>query len=208
MKISLLILSHFLVIEMFSQTFTGKLIYKVTIEDSINLKEKLRLYPILEEVSFSKTCTVWIKNDSLKFLTTADNGKPNSSGIQDGSHTYLIDSSNKKSPVDRKLIAKGLVLVGKGKSQHNILGFNCKEYNYANPIQEMTEKVWVSEQLKFKEQSNIGGFFPNYFYPEGLVFRIQGYYQGVLQTTWELVKIEICDVANDVFDVCEVQKKR
>ena len=203
-----MILSHFLVIEMFCQTFTGKLVYKVTIEDSINLKEKLRFYPILEEVSYSKTCTVWIKNDSLKFLTTADSGKPNSSGIQDDNHTYLIDSSGKKSFMDRKLIAKGLVLVGKGKSQHNILGFNCKEYNYANPIQEMTEKVWVSEQLKFKEQSNIGGFFPNYFYPEGLVFRIQGYYQGVLQTTWELVKIEICDVADEVFEVCGIEKKR
>jgi hypothetical protein len=205
LKIKIVILiSHLLVIQAFSQIFRGKLIYKVIFEDSVNLKERLRFAPILEQISFRKNCTVWIKNDSLKFYTTADSGKPNSIGFQFNDRAYLKKNVKEKTPYDTKTLGKSLIYDGKGKKQLTILGKICKEYNFASPVNQIIEKVWIPDNFKFKDEYNYGKFFLDYFYPQGLAFRIQTYYNGILQTTWELIEIQNYDVPSDEFDECEI----
>jgi hypothetical protein len=205
-SISFLVIIHLFITQLFTQNFRGKLVYKVVIEDSVNLKEQLKFTP-LSEVAYSKICTVLIKNDSLKSTVITESGITEYSEYQISTDTYLM-SNGQRISYNAKGFGKDIVSESKikNKNQRTILGYVCKELKYTSKAVEM-EKIWISDSLNFKEQYNNGKFFLNYFCPKGLVFRKETYSKGVLHSSWELIEVQKYDVPSEQFDNYEMPKK-
>jgi hypothetical protein len=219
MKINIIIIvSYFLITPSFSQTFSGRLIYKTIDNDSMRMKEKFRLISFEEQIDYAITRTIWVKKDFLRQETTNNYGKTKWVEYQNSKTAYINMSKDYNDsivyyriPYDNTITEKKLTFksINKTENYRSILGWACKEYiyTYEGGVVNIVEKVWIPDSFKLKKPYSYGKFFLHYFYPDGLAFLRERYINGILNSSSELINIQIYDVPNDQFEDCEVPKK-
>jgi hypothetical protein len=190
-----------------SQTFSGKLIYKFSVDSSIILKDSLLArFAQVFEIPNNCLTTILIKKNRLYSTTKTLDNRIMFYEYQNRDTTYLIGEGRKK----KERISNNMYVVKKPLNKSDdfkfILGFKCKKYTYEdtnNP--EQTFVAWIPDNLQFKGQAKNGKFFSEYFFPDGLAFRFEMIYKGIVSIR-ELIRIDMYDVLDSEFDIEEDKK--
>jgi hypothetical protein len=192
------------VISVKGQIFNGKLNYKFSTNDSIFFKDSL-LVKIASEIGnpTNSITTVSVKKNRLFSTTISSDSRILFYQYQNKDTVYLLEENRKK----REKLANNLFATKKPLSKSEdfkfILGFRCKKYLYSdaeNP--EYIFVAWIPDNFQFKGQSKNGKFFSNYFFPDGLAFRIEMIWRNII-STHELTRIEMYDVSDSEFEIKE-----
>jgi hypothetical protein len=187
-----------------SQTFSGRLTYKFSIDSSIILKDSLLArFAQIYEIPNNCLTTILVKKNRLYSTTKTLDNRIMFYEYQNKDTTYLFGEGKKK----RERVPNSMHVSKKPLNKSDdfkfILGFKCKKYTYEdtnNP--EQTFVAWIPDNLQFKGQAKNGKFFSNYFFPDGLAFRFEMLYQGII-TVHELTHIEMYDVSDSEFEIKE-----
>lgn len=192
--------------QIFAQSFSGKLIYKVVTDDSLTFKEAIEKLSLPLEMEFENSYTLWIKKDSLKSLAFNNKGEFGGCDYQNMDSAFTIlklkNRIQKLQYNQIKSISPEIKfrLMEKGKNNREILGYDCKEYIYYSDIGKTI--VWIPDDFHSKEFYRKGKFFKKHFYPDGLAFRGESYVKDRLISSSELTYIKIYDVPNEELEVC------
>lgn len=183
------------------QTFSGKLTYKFSTNDSIFYKDSF-LVKLAEEYGNPNNAITGVLVKGNRFFSECKSKEHKLlfKLYQNRDTAFLVGGNQKDKSKYSKNMTATLKPLSKSEDYKYILGFKCKKYLYADINSEQIFTVWIPDNFGFNKQAKNGKFFSLYFFPDGLAFNIEVAYKGTV-SKHELIILELYDVPDGDFNI-------
>lgn len=195
MKIIIFIIFITLPLNMRSQTqiFNGKLTYKLIPTHKLQNKDSLLIGKnLFKSLSDTSTLEVLISGNKLVSKHIAKTGEVINLSFANENDSYILDVSDYRTKIKFNNVPGNLHTVSSAKKTNEtkqVLGLQCRKYIYS--VDGNIFNVWLPENLLYLKQRSYGGFFDNYFFPNGLAFEKE----SILESTNEKIHVlYICKI--------------